>query len=212
MQLLVGADLAGLSAGWIAGRSSAFAPFRIALAGGGTTRRVYERLAELDLEWASWHVWWSDERDVEPEHEDSNEGMARRALLDRVPVPDEQVHPLRTTGVELPDRFDLVLLGLGEDGHTASLFPGDAALSAQEPVVQVEEPGLPPPHPRFTFTYPVLNDALAVAFLVAGEAKREIVERVLVGDESLPAARVAAPLTVVLADEAAAPRQARAHP
>jgi len=206
VQLLVGSDLAELAAGWIAGRASAFAPFRIALAGGGTPERVYERLAKLDLDWAAWHVWWSDERQVPPDHEDSNERMARRALLDRVPVPEEQVHPLRSTDVELPDRFDLVLLGVGPDGHCASLFPGDPALSATEPVARVPEPGLPPHHPRLTFTYPVLNGARATAFLVGGEEKREIVERVLAGDESLPAARVRAPVTVWLTDEAAAPR------
>lgn len=206
MQLLVGSDLAELAAGWIAGRASAFASFRIALAGGGTPERVYERLAALDLDWAAWHVWWSDEREVPPDHGDSNERMARRALLDRVPVPEEQVHPLRSTDVELPDRFDLVLLGVGPDGHCASLFPGDPALEATEPVARVPKPGLPPHHPRLTFTYPVLNGARATAFLVGGEEKREIVERVLTGDESLPAARVRAPVTVWLTDEAAAPR------
>ncbi len=206
MQLLVGSDLAELAAGWIAGRASAFAPFRVALAGGGTPERVYERLAELDLDWAAWHVWWSDERDVPPGHQDSNERMARRALLDRVPVPEAQVHPLRSTDVELPERFDLVLLGVGPDGHCASLFPGDPALEATEAVVRVPEPGLPPNHPRLTFTYPVLNGARATAFLVGGEGKREIAERVLAGDESLPATRVRAPLTVWLTDEAAAPR------
>jgi 6-phosphogluconolactonase len=205
VQLLVGSDLTELAAGWIAGRASAYSPFRIALAGGGTPERVYEKLAGLDLDWGSWHVWWSDEREVPPDHEDSNERMARRALLDRVPVPEEQIHPLRSVDVELPDRFDLVLLGVGPDGHCASLFPGDPALEATEPVVRVPKPGLPPPHPRLTFTYPVLNGARATAFLVGGETKREIAERVLAGDESLPSARVDAHLTVWLADEAATP-------
>ena len=164
---------------------------------------MYERLAEREVDWASWHVWWSDERIVPQDHPDSNERMAREALVDRVAIPEAQVHPLRSTDVELPDAFDVILLGVGPDGHTASLFPGDAALEAAEPIVRVEEPGLPPAHPRLTFTYPVLNAARAVAFLVGGADKREIVRRMLAGDESLPAARVQAGETVLIADEAA---------
>ena len=166
---------------------------------------MYERLSRLDLDWHAWHVWWSDERDVPPDHPDSNEGMARSALLDRVSVPKEQIHPLRSTDVELPERFDLVLLGVGPDGHTASLFPGDPALEATEPIARVERPGLPPHHPRLTFTYPTLNAAAAVAFLVGGEEKREVVRRILEGDETVPAARVHAAETYLLADEAAVP-------
>jgi 6-phosphogluconolactonase len=165
--------------------------------------RVYEQLAQRDLDWANWHVWWSDERDVPPDHELSNEKLARDTLLSKVAIPEEQVHPLRSADVELPTRFDLILLGIGPDGHTASLFPGRPELDATDPVVYVPEAGLEPYVPRYTFTLPLLNRGPTVAFMVGGEKKREILARVLTGDESLPAARVRAPETYVLADRAA---------
>ena len=165
---------------------------------------VYARLAELDLDWPRWHVWWSDERDVPPDDELSNERLARETLLSKVPVPEKQIHPLRSTDVELPERFDLILLGIGPDGHTASLFPGKPELEATEPVVFVPEAGWEPYVPRYSFSLPLLNAGPIVAFLVGGEGKREILARVLAGDESLPAARVQAPETYVLADASAA--------
>jgi 6-phosphogluconolactonase len=141
---------------------------------------------------------------VPPDHPDSNERLARQALLGRVGVPEKQIHPLRSTAVELPPRFDLILLGIGPDGHTASLYPDRPELEASEPVAYVPEPGWPPPHPRYTFTLPLLNAGPVVAFIVGGAEKREILARVLAGDQALPAARVHAPETVVLADEGAA--------
>ena len=202
MELVVAKDLVGLAAGFVAERArEAGSPFRVALAGGSTPRPVYEALAGEELDWPGWHVWWSDERLVPPHHPDSNERLAREALLAHVPIPAAQIHPLRDPSIALPDRFDLVLLGIGGDGHTASLFPGDSALEATDPVVRVERPD----HPRLTMTFPVLNAARCVAFLVSGAEKRHVLERVLAADASLPAARVAAERTVVLADEAAAP-------
>jgi 6-phosphogluconolactonase len=151
-------------------------------------------------------VWWSDERAVPPDHPDSNERLARETLLSRVPVPEEQIHPLRGLDIVLPETFDLVLLGIGPDGHTASLFPGhEEELSDPGPLVWEPESGLPPPHPRISFSLDYLNAQPLVAFLVGGEEKRDILARVLSGDETLPAARVKAAETVVLADESAAP-------
>ena len=121
-----------------------------------------------------------------------------------MPIPEAQIHPLRSVDVELPDAFDLVLLGVGSDGHTASLFPGhDVELDDPGPLVYVPEPGLPPPHPRISFSLAYLNAQPLVAFLVGGEGKREILARIVAGDRALPAARVHAAETVVLADEAA---------
>jgi 6-phosphogluconolactonase len=159
-------------------------------------------LAELELDWTNWHVWWSDERDVPPHDELSNEKLARDTLLSKVPVPEKQIHPLRSTDVELPERFDLILLGIGPDGHTASLFPGRPELESTDPVVYVPEAGWEPYVPRYTFTLPLVNAGPVVAFIVGGEDKAAILARVLAGDESLPAARVRAPETYVLADRA----------
>ena len=149
-------------------------------------------------------MWWSDDRVVPSGHPDSNERLARETLLSRVPIPEEQIHPLHSLDVELPRAFDLVLLGFGSDGHTASLFPGhEGELADPGPLVYVPVPGLSPPHPRISFSLAYLNAQPLVAFLVAGEEKREVLSRVLAGDETLPAARVRAAETVVLADSAA---------
>jgi 6-phosphogluconolactonase len=165
---------------------------------------VYESLGAMNLDWPNWYVWWSDERAVPPDDERSNERLARETLLSRVAVPESQIQPLRSTKVALPERFDLILLGIGPDGHTASLFPGRPELQATDPVVYVPEAGWEPYVPRYSFSLPLLNAGPTVAFIVGGERKKEILGRVLAGDESLPAARVRAPETVVLADEASA--------
>ena len=200
MRVIVGDDLAELAASWIAARSRQHERFAISLAGGSTPRAVYERLASMELAWESWYVWWGDERMVAADHDDSNERMAREAWLDHVPIPESQITPLRSLNTPLPARFQLILLGIGTDGHTASLFPGDAGLEASDPIVQVERSD----HPRLSLTFPVLNAAECVAFLASGEGKREMLARVVGGDQTLPAARVHAAETVVLADAAAA--------
>ncbi len=182
--------------------------FTVALAGGSTPRPVYSLLAEEPLrgriDWRHVEVFWGDERCVPPSHPDSNYRMARRALLDRVPIPPENVH--RVLG-ELPPEdaaahyrlelqrvlggggcFDLILLGLGGDGHTASLFPGTAVLDEKERsfvAVYVEQLG----SWRLTLTLPTINAARHVVFLVSGGSKAEALARVRSG-EGLPAARV----------------------
>jgi 6-phosphogluconolactonase len=144
---------------------------------------------------------------VPPDHPDSNERLAREAFLSRVPIPEDQIHPLRSLDAPLPEEFELVLLGVGHDGHTASLYPGhEDELADPGPLVHVPVPGLEPPHPRITFALRYLNAQPLVALIVGGEDKHEILGRILAGDESLPAARVRGQETVVLTDEAAAPK------
>jgi 6-phosphogluconolactonase len=187
-------------------------PRTVALAGGSTPRRLYERLAGSDFPWAETEVFFGDERCVPPDHPASNHRMASEALFSTVPA---RVHRMRgevcdarayeeelsrVFGAGLPE-FDLVLLGLGEDGHTASLFPGDPALRATaERVVQVQRPD----YARLTLTLPVLSAAKVALFLVSGTPKRDALRRLLAGDD-IPAARVEANEIVIIADEEAAP-------
>ena len=192
-------------------RFLALRPRTLVLSGGSTPRCFYERLATCDYSWSDTDVFFSDERCGPPEHEASNFRMANEALLSKVPaqvhrMPAEQCdatayeEELRERfGPEVPE-FDLVLLGLGEDCHTASLFPGDAALQERERwVARVERPD----YARLTLTLPVLSAATVALFLVAGASKREALGRLL-GDEDVPAAQVRARQVVILADRAAA--------
>jgi 6-phosphogluconolactonase len=168
--------------------------FSVALAGGNTPRRVYELLAterfEHRVEWPQVDLFFGDERCVPPDHPDSNYAMAYEALISKVAIPAKNVHriigegkpgesatlyenQLRTffAGDSWP-RFDLVLLGMGEDGHTASLFPGSDALSEKSKwVVPAKPPGSK--HDRITLTVPVFNHAARVVFLVTGAGKAE---------------------------------------
>lgn len=183
--------------------------FTWALAGGSTPRTVYQLLASdfyrERMPWSAIHFFWGDERHVPPDHPDSNFRMAREAMLDHVPVPAENVHRIRA---EEPDaqraaaeyeatlrsffalspgkaqgewpRFDLILLGLGKDGHTASLFPGGDAVRERErlvvaPWVEAQQTF------RITLTAPVLNCAERTMFLVSGEEKAEALHAVLEG-------------------------------
>lgn len=175
--------------------------FSVALSGGATPSRTYELLAQPPFRdrvpWPKVHVFWGDERCVPADDPRSNYRMARQALLDHVPIPLEQIHPipccekpraaaeryetlLQTFFGEQPPRFDLVFLGLGENGHTASLFPGTPVLEERQrwvAEVYVAEQNLF----RVTLTAPLLNHAAVVVFLVAGAAKAEVLREVLEG-------------------------------
>lgn len=191
--------------------------FAIALSGGSTPKRLYQLLAASPLveamPWDRVHLFWGDDRFVAWDDQNSNYGMARDAMIAHVPIPSENVHGIpfhstpQTAAAEYertlksyygadafdPARplFDVVLLGLGPDGHTASLFPGKPALDEKAHwVTGVAEPGLAPFVPRVTLTYTALESARSVAFVAAGVDKTAMMRRVLSGDQSLPSARV----------------------
>jgi 6-phosphogluconolactonase len=173
------------------------APRTIALSGGGTARRCYETLASRSgIDWPSVTVLFGDERLVAVDHPDSNEGMAREELLDH--VSPAAVRSMRAGTADDYDRLvrdlgsiDLVHLGLGPDGHTASLFPGAPALDVTDRYVVDTDAGLEPYHRRRTLTLPGIALARHAVFTIDGEAKADAWRRVLAGDD-LPATRVRA--------------------
>jgi 6-phosphogluconolactonase len=182
--------------------------FRIAFSGGATPRLLYERLASeewrAEMAFENWEVFWSDERCVPPDAPDSNFLIAKQALLDHVEIGDvfrmrgeidpreaaaEYARTLRARLDPGPPIFDVILLGMGTDGHTASLFPGHTALhsTALIEAVEVDQPS----RRRLTFTLNLINHARRVILLVCGEEKAACVVEILDGgDSSLPAARV----------------------
>ena len=185
--------------------------FRIALSGGNTPRPVYARLAQIarDLPWDKVLITFGDERCVPPEDEQSNYRMVRESLLLSANVPDQSVLRMRgeidppTAAQDYEEKLnglatqrkeqiychDLILLGLGEDGHTASLFPGTPAL--QETSRRVMANFVPKFNSwRLTFTLPLINQARRVCFLVNATKHAELIDRVLAGNPELPASRV----------------------
>ena len=188
----------------------ALRPRTIALSGGSTPQPLHAQLATLDLDWPQVEFFFADERCVPPDHEDSNYRLAHESLLSHVPA---QVHRMRGEDCDAeayeeivrqhlgdPPVLDLALLGMGVDGHTASLFPGDAALEERERLVlRVVRPD----YPRLTLTLHVLSAARVALFLVSGEDKHEAVRRLIDRDESIPATLVRAERVVLVADRAA---------
>jgi 6-phosphogluconolactonase len=185
-------------------------PRVVALAGGRTPRPFYERLAVIDYPWAEVDMVFTDERCVPPDHPESNLRLVTESLLSRLDPPP-RVRPMPGEACDadayeaelrqaFPDlRLDLAVLGLGEDGHTASLFPGDPALEeTQRWVARVDRPD----QPRLTLTLPVLSSARAALFLVAGGSKRDALRALLAGDD-IPATRVRSDRVLVIADLAA---------
>jgi 6-phosphogluconolactonase len=208
--------LARNTAEWLCGRALASdGKFAICCSGGSTPKRLYEILAEpavaARFPWGRVHWFWGDERFVPHDHPDSNYRMVRDALLAHVAVPGGNVHAIPTANLS-PEQaaaayeetlktyygaaalvstrplFDATLLGIGEDGHTASLFPGHPALEEQRrwavAVIGAKSEA------RITLTYPVLDSSRDAAFLVTGAGKRDVVARARSGDPALPAGRV----------------------
>jgi 6-phosphogluconolactonase len=190
--------------------------FFVAVSGGDTARRCYERLAADGADQVDWwqvDVYWGDERCVPADSPESNQRLVREALLERVGAANA-VYPMRCDEgpgayqqrVAELGRFDLVHLGLGPDGHTASLFPGSPALDADPGQLGVmsEDPSDRNPHPRMTLTLGGIARARLVLVTVEGEQKRDALTSVFRDDPSCPAAKVRAERVVWLADPAAA--------
>jgi 6-phosphogluconolactonase len=189
-------------------------PFRVALSGGSTPKMLYEVLASDDFRtrfpWERVLWYWGDERFVPQDHPDSNYRMTREAMLAQAPVPPANVYPVPVDGT--PDEcalryerilqeaygapvlnpskplFDINLLGLGPDGHTASLLPGEPVLDERKRWVVAVPHGRP--EVRITMTYPVLESSRRVAFVVTGEEKAAIVGAIRAGESQVPAARI----------------------
>ncbi|MDJ0598809.1 MAG: 6-phosphogluconolactonase [Crocosphaera sp.] len=199
--------------------------FTLALAGGSTPKPLYEALSQQSLPLEKIHIFWGDERYVPGDHPDSNQRMARQAWLDQVPFPPSNIHPMPTGsndpsvdaqihdqelraffGVKVGEfpMFDMILLGMGDDGHTASLFPQTEALTVSDHLVTV---GNKDGQPRLTFTYPLINHARCVIFLVAGENKQSALAQIFSpdGDPTLYPAKAVKPQGELLwlLDEAA---------
>jgi 6-phosphogluconolactonase len=188
--------------------------FRVSLSGGSTPKALYALLASDEFRarfpWARVSWYWGDERFVPHDHPDSNYRMTRQAMLARAPVPLENIHPVPTDGspedaarryertlqeaygATTLDRarplFDITLLGLGADGHTASLLPGEPVLEERKRWVAAVSHGRP--EIRITMTYPAIESSRHVAFLVAGQEKAAIFRAIRTSDSNVPAARI----------------------
>lgn len=195
--------------------------FTVAFSGGDTPRLMLRRLVAEDVPWPDVRVFQVDERVAPAGDRDRNLTHLRECLIDRAPIGPAQVHPMPVEASELrvgasrygallraivgsPPVLDLVQLGIGVDGHTASLVPGDPVLDLADAEVGVSGPYQG--RQRMTLTYPTLNRARRVLWLVTGEAKAQILARLRAADWSIPAGRIGQEHAVVLADRAAAGR------
>jgi 6-phosphogluconolactonase len=201
--------------------------FTFAVSGGHTPWIMLRALAAEDVPWAGVHVFQVDERVAPDGHSDRNLTHLRESLLQHAPLPPEQIHPMPVESPDLnaatiqyanalreisgsPPVLDLVHLGLGPDGHTASLVPGDAVLDVTDADVALT--GVYQGRRRMTLTYPMLNRARRVLWVVTGSEKVEVLRRLRDGDVSIPAGRVQREQALLLADRAAAGQKVRMVP
>ncbi|HEV7808877.1 MAG TPA: 6-phosphogluconolactonase [Solirubrobacteraceae bacterium] len=203
----------------IAAARDAGEQLHVALAGGGTPKRAYELLSAIEGSWRHVHLWLGDERCVPDDHPDSNARMVRESLLSRaraeqahlhlVPRPEQAEDAAWLYGLEIRAHvpgcvFDVVLLGMGPDGHTASLFPHHPVLDVREaPCAPVRESPKPPPE-RVTLSLPVLRAARYTLLLVTGAEKAHALARVRAGDSGVPTALLGDGLDEIACDRAAA--------
>jgi 6-phosphogluconolactonase len=217
-KLIVFSDAEALARGAALWLKDRIAPLKgriaIALSGGSTPRRLFQLMGsdfKNEFPWPRMHFFWGDERFVAHDEPDSNFRMAYEALLSKVAIPPDNIHPVPTEGIELddaarayerelqgfygapalqPDKFlfDVQFLGLGEDGHTASLIPGEPVLQERERWVSAVSHGRP--ETRITLTYPPIESSRHIAFLVSGAAKRDILQKVRAQSADVPAARL----------------------
>lgn len=160
--------------------------FKLVLAGGGTPEKVYRLLAESNADWANWHIYYGDERCLPADHQDRNSLMASRVLLDKVAIPTNQIFTIPaelgpeqaaesySSTVAEAGKFDMVLLGMGEDGHTASLFPGHHHL--QDELVHAVYNSPKPPPERVSISAKALGNTRELIFLITGANKQEAVK------------------------------------
>jgi 6-phosphogluconolactonase len=212
-------ELASAAAAFIAARAREAVAMRglftLAVSGGSSPLAMLDALAAEDVPWRAWHLFQVDERVAPFGHPDRNLTGLIEHLLSRGLIPAGNVHPMGVgmadldaaaarAARELPESFDLVHLGLGEDGHTASLIPGDPVLEVSDRAVALSRPYQG--RVRMTLTFPVLDGAREILWLVSGAAKRGALAGVLARDPKLPASRVRQDAAVVFADPAADPR------